>query len=52
MLSGLYENKDILISLLNSLLDFRGKVAIKEVKINPNELVVPNISHQKEDTGI
>ncbi|XP_065682520.1 uncharacterized protein LOC124816417 isoform X1 [Hydra vulgaris] len=52
MLFGQDENSDILISLLNSLLDFKGKDLIEEVKINPNELVVSNISYKKGDTGI
>lgn len=52
MLFGQDENSDILISLLNSLLDFKGKDLITKVKINPSELVVSNISYKKGDTGI
>lgn len=52
MLFGQNENKDILISLLNSLLDFKGKNLITEVAINPSELVVSNISYKKGETGI
>jgi hypothetical protein len=40
MLFGSDQNKDILISLLNSLLGFEGDKEIIEVEINSNELPV------------
>ena len=46
------KNKDILISLLNSLLNFKGKDIIIDVEINPSELIVSNISNKKEEMGI
>ena len=41
------ENKDILISLLNSLLDFKGEKEIVDVEINPTELEVMRVSEKK-----
>jgi predicted transposase/invertase (TIGR01784 family) len=52
MLFGQDKNKDILLSLVNSLLDFRGENTIIDIKINPSELVVSNISDKKGETGI
>ena len=52
MLFGQNQNTDILISLLNSLLNFRGENIIQEVTINPSNLVVSKISHVKGDTEI
>lgn len=52
MLFGQSKNKDILISLLNSLLNFHGKDIIVDLEISPNELTVSNISNKKEDMGI
>lgn len=48
MLFGQNKNKDILISLLNSLLNFHGKDTIIDVEISPNELTVSNISSKKK----
>ena len=52
MLFGQDKNKEILINLLNNLLNFTGKATIIDVKINPSELVVANISSKKEEMGI
>jgi predicted transposase/invertase (TIGR01784 family) len=52
MLFGQDKNKDILISLLNSLLNFKGIDTITDVKISSGELVVSNISNKKEEMGI
>jgi predicted transposase/invertase (TIGR01784 family) len=52
MLFGQDKNKEILISLLNSLLNFTDKARIIDVKINPSELVVSNLSDKKEEMGI
>lgn len=52
MLFGQDKNKDILISLLNSLLNFKGMDTITDVKISSGELVVSNISNKKEEMGI
>lgn len=52
MLFGQNKNKDILINLVNSLLDFKGKDTIVDIQINPSELVVSNISSDKGETGI
>jgi len=52
MLFGQDKNKDILISLLNSLLNFKGIDTIIDVKISSGELVVSNISNKKEEMGI
>jgi predicted transposase/invertase (TIGR01784 family) len=52
MLFGQDKNKDILISLLNSLLNFTGEKEIEDVEINNNELPVSNISNIEGQTGI
>lgn len=52
MLFGQNKNKEILISLVNSLLSFKGKDTIVDIEINPSELVVSNISNEKGETGI
>lgn len=52
MLFGQDKNKDILISLLNSLLNFTGAEEIENVEINCNELEVSNISKIKSESGI
>ena len=45
-------NKDILISLLNSLLGFKGSKEITEVEINSNELPVSPFSTKKGESGV
>lgn len=52
MLFGNDQNKDILISLLNSLLGFTGNKKIVEVDINSNELPVSGVSTEKKQSGI
>ena len=52
MLFGSEENKDILINLLNSLLNFEGLKRIIEVEINTNELPVYSFSEEKGESGI
>ena len=52
MLFGNDENKDILISLLNSLLGFEGDKEIVEVEINSNELPVSVFSQAKGLSGV
>ena len=52
MLFGNDLNKDILISLLNSLLGFTGHKEIVEVEINSNELPVSFFSKEKGESGI
>ena len=52
MLFGNDNNKDILISLLNSLFGFEGERAIVDVQINANELPVTIISNDKSECGI
>lgn len=52
MLFGNDANKDILISLLNSLLGFEGDKEIVEVEINSNELPVSIFSTEKGQSGI
>jgi len=52
MLFGSEKNKDVLISLLNSLLDFRDKKEIKAVEINNNELPVVPFSTEKSKLGV
>ncbi len=47
MLFGSDKNKDILISLLNSLLDFKGEKQIVDVTINSSDLSVEGISDIK-----
>lgn len=52
LLFGNDNHKDILISLLNNLLGFKGKKEIKGVEINSNELPVSFFSKQKAQSGI
>jgi predicted transposase/invertase (TIGR01784 family) len=52
MLFGSEKNKDILISLLNSLLNFKGEKEIKGVEINTNELEVIPYSKEKSKLGV
>lgn len=52
MLFGTDSNKDILISLLNSLLGFRDDKEIIAVEINSNELPVSFFSKEKGESGI
>jgi len=52
MLFGNDLNKDILISLLNSLLNFTGSREIVEVEINTNELPISFFSSVKGQSGI
>lgn len=52
MLFGNDLHKDILISLLNSLLGFIGNKEIVEVQINTNELPISGFSSEKGQTGI
>lgn len=52
MLFGNDLNKDILISLLNSLLNFTGSREIVEVEINTNELPISFFSSEKGQSGI
>ena len=52
MLFGQNKHKDILISLLNSLLNFEGKEEIVDVEINNSELIVDNVSDKKGKSGI
>jgi len=52
MLFGDDNNKDILISLLNSLLGFVGNDEIIEVDINTNELPISFFSEEKRQSGI
>jgi predicted transposase/invertase (TIGR01784 family) len=52
MLFGSDQNKDILISLLNSLLGFEGDKEIIEVEINSNELPVSVFSRDKKLSGV
>jgi len=47
MLFGSDKNKDVLISLLNNLLDFRGEKQIVDVTINSSDLSVEGISDIK-----
>ena len=47
MLFGSDKNKDVLISLLNSLLDFKGEKQIVDVTINSSDLSVEGISDIK-----
>ena len=46
------EHKDILISLLNSLLGFSGNKAIMDVTINPRELLVSKVSNIRGESDI
>lgn len=52
MLFGNEQSKDILISLLNSLLDFEGNKIITAVELNNKELPVSNVSDKKRESGI
>ena len=52
MLFGNDLNKDILISLLNSLLNFTGNREIVKVEINTNELPISFFSSEKGQSGI
>ena len=52
MLFGNENHKDILISLLNSLLGFKGDKEITEVEINSNEFPVSFVSSDKGESGI
>ncbi|WPY01546.1 PD-(D/E)XK nuclease family transposase (plasmid) [Candidatus Trichorickettsia mobilis] len=52
MLFGTDKNKEILISLLNNLLNFRGEKEIKAVEINTNELPVIPYSKEKTKLGV
>lgn len=52
MLFGNEQNKDILISLLNSLLGFKGSREIIDVEINTNELQVSSVSSERGMSGI
>ena len=52
MLFGNEKHKDILISLLNSLLGFEGDEEITEVEINSNEFPVSFVSSDKGESGI
>ena len=52
MLFGNEKHKDILISLLNSLLGFKGNREITEVEINSNEFPVSFVSSDKGESGI
>jgi predicted transposase/invertase (TIGR01784 family) len=52
MLFGNDKNKDVLISFLNNLLDFKGEKEIKEVSIICNELLVEDFSKDKGKSGI
>jgi predicted transposase/invertase (TIGR01784 family) len=52
MLFGSELHKDILISLINSLLDFTGSKEIVEVEINSNELGVDGFSEEKGQSGV
>jgi predicted transposase/invertase (TIGR01784 family) len=52
MLFGNDLNKNILISLLNSLLNFTGSREIVEVEINTNELPISFFSSEKGQSGI
>jgi predicted transposase/invertase (TIGR01784 family) len=52
MLFAQDKNKDILISLLNSLLNFSGEQAIVDVEINHNELAVSNVGSDSVLPGI
>ena len=52
MLFGNDQHKDVLISLLNSLLGFKGNKEIIEVEINTNELPISVFSSEKGQSGI
>ena len=52
MLFGNDQNKDVLISLLNSLLGFTGNREIIEVEINTSELPISTFSSEKGQSGI
>jgi predicted transposase/invertase (TIGR01784 family) len=52
MLFGNDQHKDILISLLNSLLGFTGNKKIVKVAINSNELPVSFVSKKKGESGV
>jgi len=52
MLFGSEEHKDILISLLNSLLGFTGEREIIEVEINSGELPASGVSTEEKAAGI
>ena len=52
MLFGQDKNKDILISLLNSLLNFTGEKEIEDVEINSNELPIAFFNEVKNKSGI
>ena len=52
MLFASDKNKDVLISLLNSLLNFKGSKEIKDVALNSNELDVVPFSKDKSKLGV
>ncbi|XP_065673233.1 uncharacterized protein LOC136090468 [Hydra vulgaris] len=52
MLFGSEQNKDLLISLINSLLDFQNSMEIEDLELNNNELPISVVSDEKGGTSI